>query len=337
MITVEPQKILQLQNLELVPSETIGEHLELNRGFRRMVANDHVKAFSAEFAFPFNQKATLLTTTGGFTSIDNQVGVFGLASQQPFVFQLIKQVPIITSFVATWQEGGSYVDFADVEAENAAAPEPSSWTMSAGTLPVRKIFSLARASQELWDDFPIFNEFLNEKLARVTLQRLDNEIINGDGTGSHLTGILGSSPTVLAKGALTRANALLTAISRVRSIGFGSPSAIIMNYADALELQTDQNADNVYTAGAPGKFTDRAQPIYQFGGVPVLQTDAIAANNVLVGDFSGAILFMRKEFVVETSDTDASNWVNNVYTLRASLRAVLFCHTPTKFVSITGF
>jgi hypothetical protein len=93
---------------------------------------------------------------------------------------------------------------------------------------------MARASEELLDDLPMFAEFLNERLIRGTLQRLDWEIINGVGTGSHLTGILASSPTVLAKGALSRSDALLTAQSRIRSIGFGTPSGTVMNHTDAL-------------------------------------------------------------------------------------------------------
>ncbi len=110
-----------------------------------------------------------------------------------------------------------------------------------------------------------------------------------------------------------------------------------MNHADALALQTDKATGNAYTAGLPGNYTDRSQPIYEFGGAPVLQTAAIAAGNVLVGDFSGAILFMRRELRVETTEFDGDNWSNNIISIMASLRAVLLCHTPTKFVSITGF
>jgi hypothetical protein len=133
-------------------------------------------------------------------------------------------------------------------------------------------------------------------------------------------------------------DALLTALSRVRSIGFGQASGIVMNHTDALALATDKaSTSGNYSAGPPGQYTDVAKPIYEFGGAPVLQTDAIAAGNVLVGDWSGAILFMRRNVTVETSATDGDNWKQNIITLKGSLRAVLLVHTPTKFVSITGF
>jgi HK97 family phage major capsid protein len=338
MLKVHPQSILEL-NVDVPRGWTPGESLCDRLAFQLMVKKPVIslKAFSADFDFPFNVKAVLTEAGQGLTGITNP-GVFGLPSQPPFVFQLLRQIPIDTAYVSNWQEGGTYETVADVGAEDSLVPGPTSWTMSDENLRVRTIYSLARASEELLSDLPMFSGFVDQRLIQSALQRLDSEIINGNGSGNHLKGILASSPTVLAKGALSRSDALLTALSRVRSIGFGSPSGIVMNHADALALATDKaSTSGNYSAGAPGQYTDRARPIYEFGGAPVMQTSAIASGNVLVGDWSGAILFMRRNVRVETSFTDADNWQKGVITLKGSLRAVLLCHTPTKFVSITGF
>jgi hypothetical protein len=177
-----------------------------------------------------------------------------------------------------------------------------------------------------------------ERLLESLALRLDIELINGSGLGNHLLGILSSSPTVLSKGALSRNDALITAISRVRSIGGGQADLIIANPADVLLWKTDKaSTGGNYQAGYPAQFSDVSKPVYRFEECDVVQTTAIATGNVLVLDTRGGILFPRRQGIIETSPTDGSNFVNNLLTLRASLRAVFLYHSPSRAVSITGF
>lgn len=342
-MTVE-SKILSL-DLGRIPaaSSTVGEELTNHAAWQRMVSEAVPPQFAASFDLALTkrpaQRAVLTEAGQSLVGLPHSPGLFSAGHQRDYVFSHFKQVPIDTSYINSWTEDeGSFVNLADVLGENEQGSDLTSWEFTTGTLGVKKVFSLAKISDEVFGDFPRIVGFVNERLLESLALRLDIELVNGSGLGNHLKGILSSSPTVLARGAVLRNDILLTAISRVRSIGGGVADLIIANPADVLVWQQEKAvATGNYLGGNPAQFTDVSKPLYQFAGCDVVSTDAITSGNVLVLDSRGGLLFMRRQGLIETSPYDGTNFQLNLLTLRASLRAVFLWHSPTRAVSITGF
>lgn len=339
MTHVHQSEILQLDLTDLPKGETPGQAITKNWSFKVMCAKQiGSRAFEAELAFPFT-KAVFTEVGDSLSGIPFSPGVFSLPVQQPFVWQLMPRTPITAATVNSWKESGTYINLSDTAAENSAAPDVSNFSLSVGTIPVRRITVLARASDELLDDLPVFGKFLDDRLVQSVLLKLDTQIISGNGTSPNLLGLLSAGITSIAKSALSRSTALLTALSRCRSLGLSAPDAIILHPTDSLALQTDlASTSGDYLIGPPAQFASSAQPVWTFAGTKVLITTAISQGTALVGDFAtGAQLFVRKDVFVDSTASDASWFTKNVMTFRANLRAALLVTSPLRFCAVTGF
>jgi HK97 family phage major capsid protein len=338
---VHQSEILQLDLDDLPKGETPGQAITKNWSFKVLCAKPAgSRAFEATFNFPFHAvKTTYTEATDGIIGAPQIAGPYPAPFQSEYAWQYLDTQPLETSTVKTWRETGSFVQLADAVDENAQIPDNSNWTISQGSVPVRKIAAIVRVSEEILDDMPRFSSFVNDRLINSVLLKLDAEVLSGSGTAPHMTGLLNAGITSISKGALSRASALMTAVSRCRSLGQGTPDLVVLNHADFLSMQTDlASTGGEFSAGPPGVFSDQAQPVYSFGGCRVLQTNALSQGTAIAGCFAtGATLFVRKRVSVDSSATDGSNWSFNRLSLRCTMRAALVVTSPLRFTAVTGF
>ena len=100
--------------------------------------------------------------------------------------------------------------------------------------------------------------------------------------------------------------------------------AILLNPADWWTMRLAKDSQNRYLLGDPGSVI----PPSLFG-LPVVASNAVSSDTVLVGAFRQAATFYNREgVVVEMSDSDSDNFTKNLITVRAERRCMLAVQLP---------
>ena len=232
-------------------------------------------------------------------------------------------------------------------AEGSAAPEDV-FSYTAVTAPVAKFITTLPITAELLEDQAGARAYFDGRLANHVMQRLEKQVIGGDGTGSNITGILNTSGiNTITYDAMTypatvggKLRTILEAIKDCEVNGFLSPDAIVMAPAgyEALAGQVDGNNNFMLGASAfSGSPT--------IWGLPVVKSSQIggavsSSVDVLVGKFGGSLavnhVFRRgMELLISDSAKDG-DFGKDILTVKASLRYALAVYKPQAFTSIAS-
>ncbi len=291
------------------------------------------------FRFNAEHKATVLTSTGPFTSYERPPGVIDLPQQRLTVADLIPSIPTTASSVRYWAED-SYTNAATTVAEDGLKPE-SSFDLSEVDAPIRKVAVLARISDELIEDFPALQAYIEQRLRFMVAEREEAQILNGNGAGTNLTGILQTSGIqTQAVGADNGVIAIHKAITKVRATGHMEPDGVVVHPNDWQEMKLTRDAQDQFYAGGPffapygGSPYSPTQSIWS---LPAIVTTAISEGTALVGSFAmGASIFRRKGATLTITNTDGEDFRYNRSCLRMESRLALGAWRPLAFSTVTG-
>jgi HK97 family phage major capsid protein len=327
--TVEAQK-----SIHRMP-ESLGEAFVNSSSYKAWVHGSQHQSAHVEVptlgAKHWALKATLLSTTGPFTSIDKQPGVVQLGQQMLTIADLFAQAQTNNTTVRYIQED-TFTNAADMVAEEGQKPE-ASWDLSEVDATVRKIAVLARVTDELFQDYPGIRDYVNDRLPFMVRQKEELELLNGDGTGQHLLGVLQVTGILTqAKGADTNVDAIYKGMTKVRTQGFFEPDAIVIDPTNWTPIRLLKTTTGEYVWGAPSV----VGPETLFGKSVVVTANMID-NTALVGAFRiGGTVFYRQGMRVEATNSDASDFQYNRIALRAEQRETLVIWRPKAFCTVTG-
>lgn len=161
----------------------------------------------------------------------------------------------------------------------------------------------------------------------------EDEILSGDGTGEHLTGILETSGTQSQaySAAVTDLNPLLETTykgkTKVRTVGRSVPTGYVFNPADWETIHLARLAKNPANEALGGD-----QPTLH--GLPVVESEAMPAGVGLVGDFRKAVLWDREQANVSVTDSHADFFIRNLVAVLAEERLAFGVIRPAAFVEI---
>ena len=100
--------------------------------------------------------------------------------------------------------------------------------------------------------------------------------------------------------------------------------AIVLNPVDWWTMRLAKDSQGRYILGDPGEV--QAPSLF---GLPVVASNAVTADNVLIAAFGQAATFYnRSGVVVELSDSDGDNFIRNLVTIRAERRCALAVERP---------
>lgn len=224
-----------------------------------------------------------------------------------------------THSAAEKAEGGTYAE--------------STFALTETTSPVRKITDSLPVTDEQLADVAQVSSYIDGRLRFGIRQRLDSEVLLGNGTPPNLTGIANAAGIqTQAKGADTIASCFYKAMTLVRVTGRAMPTHHIIHPTDWQTVRLSTTADGIYLWGSPSESgPDR------MWGLPVVQCDAGSAGTGYVGSFmpSWISLFERSGIDVQIGYT-GTQFVEGKRTVRADLRAALAIFRPAAFASCTG-
>ena len=201
------------------------------------------------------------------------------------------------------------------------------------TEPVRTIGTWIPVTDTQLEDEPQARGYINNRLPFMLRQRLDSQILVGNGTAPNLRGFLNRTGIqTQAKGADPTPDAFYKAMTKVQVTGQAMPSAHFMHPNDWQEIRLLRTADGIYIWGSPSE-TGPAR----MWGLPVATVQAITEGTGLTGDFQNFTeLTMRRGVDVQVSNSHNDFFTSAKQAIRADIRAALCVYRAAALCTVTG-
>jgi len=224
-----------------------------------------------------------------------------------------------TNNAAERSEGGAY-------GEAAFALTERSWT-------VETIGVVLPITDEQMEDVAEAKSYINQRLPFMLRQRLDYQLLRGNGATPNIVGIVPyANVGSQAKGADPVMDAIFKAMTVIRVTGRASPTHILLHPNDWQGIRLERTVDGIYIMGNPSEAG--AERLW---GLPVVQTDCLAENSGLVGDFVvHAQLFFRRDIQMKITDGYSDYFAKGKQMVRADVRVCNVIYRPEAFCNVTG-
>lgn len=230
-------------------------------------------------------------------------------AQPAFITPLTDQVTQITisSNNYEWVVNGAIPTISAATAEGGTKPEATiSASLTSGSL--ETLAHWAQASRQLLEDSAAAQEFINTNLIRGVARKIESNVA---------ATILASGTTLTGTG-----NTLLKAIRKglgnVQDAGF-MPNVVLLNPADWADLDIAVMGSTLIGPNSAATFW----------GLQPVTSSLITAGTAIVGNVGDAItLLKRNEVNVYVTDSHASTFISNVFTILAETRCKAVATQP---------
>ncbi|WP_307959503.1 phage major capsid protein [Sinorhizobium medicae] len=213
-------------------------------------------------------------------------------------------------------------------AETAAKPE-SDLKFDLVTTSAKVIAHWMKASRQILDDFSQLRSIIDQRLLYGLAYVEEGQLLNGDGTGQNLHGII---PQATAYAAAFTPDAP-TAIDTLRlaqlqaALAEYPATGHVMHPTDWARIELEKDTTGRYIIGNPQGMIGPT-----LWGLPVVATQAIAVDKFLTGAFRlGAQLFDRWDARVEAGFVN-DDFIKNLVTILAEERLALAVYRPEAFI-----
>ena len=163
----------------------------------------------------------------------------------------------------------------------------------------------------------------------------EDQVLNGNGTGENLTGILQTAGIQTTGSAGTDIDAVVDAIAKVRTVGRRKPTGLVIHPNDwySTGFLTAKDTAGNYLIGDPRASVEQLNTLW---GLQVVVTEAMTENTALVGDFRQAVLWQREAPSILVSDQHADFFTRNLLAVLAEERDAFGILDPQAFCTITA-
>ena len=266
------------------------------------------------------------TVTADSTTVfpDQRAGVIGGNFAPLTIRQVLRSIPVSSNMVNSLREASWTNDAAEVSEGGAKAESDA--TFEQYNVAITTVAHWIKVSNALLADAPAVAAYIEGRLRDGLAQRIDAQLLNGNGTAPNLSGLTDAGNFTAYTP--TTGDLLVDAINRIKYTMWAtgnSPDTVIVNPADwgTMERTREGAGSGTYLYGMPGAMSGM-NPF----GLNVVLSNNMAAGKVLVAKLSdAAVLYTRSGAVVEMGFQNA-DFTNNLVTIRAEERLGLGCDRP---------
>jgi len=308
--------------------KSLGQQFVESREYQNWLGSKSME--SSQFLSDVRLKAVLTTTTGWPVENVRSPVMVPFATRQPMVADIIPHIET-TQNAYVYMEETTYTNAAVEVAEGGLKPE-AALALTQRTSPVRKIAAWLAATDEQLDDVIGMQAYIEQRLSFMVAQRLDQQILSGNGTAPNLLGILNVvGIQTQAKATDPTPDAFAKAINKVRAVGQAEPNAIIIHPNDWVEVQTLRTTDGIYIAGSPWDMGPGT-----LWGKPVIVTTAITEGTGLVGAFDQFSQIAERQRISVKVGYNADDFLKNQKSIVGETRVAVVWYRPSAFCTVTG-
>lgn len=213
------------------------------------------------------------------------------------------------------------------------------------TASVRTIAHWIPVTNQMLADAPVIEGLIGNRLIYGLNQELEDQVLSGDGNAPNMTGILASGLSTIGLSAGStyggQANAVDAAFAAaliVRATGLAQPNAYVLHPNDwaAIRLMRESAVTGNVNPGAYLYGPPSQSGPATLWGRPVVEALGMTENTILCGDFQlGCMLFDREQAAITTGTID-DQFVRNMRTILAEMRAAFAVFRATAFCRVTG-
>lgn len=322
----------------------------------------HISGLNIRAELPMfqNVQTSMATSGSGLTSIEKwpeviQLGVRPLTIEDLVTGGQTNNTTFRYMQEVTYTEAATSV--AITGADETVTPLPAvAVTYTEKDAPVVDIGGYIKASENVLADYPGIASLINMRLPYQVDRNVEDEIMNGGGTGTDMTGILQTAGIqTLALGANTRSDLALKLQTLVRwqamtagqAQGGFEPDAYVIHPTDWETLVLTKDANGQYLCRGPftGSYGNPAQmgdvgsivEFYTLWGKKVVISPVVAQGTIVCGAWKqGAMKLDRQGLIIEMTNSDGTDFLSRKITIRGTRRLALAVIRPANFAQGTG-
>jgi len=249
--------------------------------------------------------------------------------------QMLDIIPSITwnQSAYSWMEQTLATNGAKETAEGEAYAE-SAFAFEGKNEKMRKIGTIVPITEETLADSTDLATTIDSQLPMFVNQRLDSQLVVGDGNDPNLRGIMNiANKQTFARGAMSRLDSILRGKTLVRTKGRAMATHVTMNPLDAEKVLTQKDDNGNYIGGGP--FNQSADRVWN---LPIVENESLAEGTLIVGDFTRhSVLANKMGMEMEITNSHKDNFGKDIWAIKARIRAVFALFRPAAFVVITGW
>lgn len=330
-VTEIEQKLARGTGKETEEKKSIGEQFTDGEGFKAFKEAGFSKnARGADIKV----KATLTSLTtdaaGSVGDAINQTrlpGVLALPQRRLTVRDLLTPGRMDGNTLEYVKETGFNNNAAPV-AEGAAKPE-SDVKFDLFTTSAKVIAHWMKASKQVLEDISQLRSIIDQRLLYGLAYVEENQLLNGDGTGQNLLGIIPQATPYAPQFVVDMENPMdMIRLAMLQAALAEYPATgVVLHPTDWARVELTKDAEGRYIIGNP---QGTASPT--LWTLPVVPTQAITVDKFLVGAFRlGAQIFDRWDGRVEAGYVN-DDFIKNLVTILSEERVALAVYRPEAFV-----
>jgi HK97 family phage major capsid protein len=327
------------QTLAKIEANGAGGDVQHQSFGQQFVNSDNFKAFAGQ-ASPRGRvdmtfKAAITSVT---TDTDGAAGDLVQTTRVPGIISQPDRRMTIRDLLTPGQMDGNALEYvketgftnnAGMVAEGAKKPE-SSLKYDVVSTTAKVIAHFVKASRQILDDASQLASIIDGRLRYGLAFKEEQQLLNGDGTGQNLLGIIPQATAYVAPfdpGSATVIDKLRLAMLQAELAEYPS-SGIVLNPTDWARIELLKDTTGRYIIGNPQGVIGAT-----LWNRPVVSTQAIAVDKFLTGAFRlGAQLFDRWQARVEIATENEDDFVKNLVTVLAEERLALAVYRPQAFI-----
>ncbi len=312
-------------------AKSIGEQFTDGEAFKAFEASGFSKGVGRA---DLSIKATLTSAT---TNAAGSVGSAVQTTRLPGILELPQRRLTVRDLITPGRMDGNSLEYVkETGFNNSAAPvaegalKPSSdIQFSLVTTSAKVIAHWMKASRQILSDVSQLRSTIDQRLMYGLAYAEEQQLLNGDGTGQNLNGIIPQATAYAAPITLPSPTSIdmIRLMSLQAALADFPATGIVMHPSDWAWVETLKDTTGRYIIGNPqGSISPT------LWGLPVVTTKAMSVDKVLVGAFRlGAQLFDRWDARVETGYVN-DDFIRNLVTILAEERLALAVYRPEAFV-----
>lgn len=320
-----------------VQHETVGQQFVNNEQVKAFLARAKTERVRGRVGMEIRALITSLTTDADGSAGD----LIGQPTRVPGVFEIPQRRLTVRDLISPGRMDGDMIEYvketgftnnAGMVAEGARKPESTIKFDKMTTTP-KVIAHFMKASRQILSDAPQLASVVDQRLRYGLALKEEDQLLNGDGTGENLLGIIPQASAYVAPAALP-AGVTTTAIDTIRlamlqaELAEFPSTGTVMHPIDWTLIELLKDDLGRYIIGNP---QGSAQPM--LWNRPVVTTKSISEDKFLTGAFRpSAQVFDRWLARVEVATENEDDFVKNLVTILGEERIALAVYRPEGFI-----